>query len=107
MDNHFTKRPHVKVMLKDMKTDFHSCLTNKLGFKGFEVPNDKLNLSVDIENNGEKCTSRHGSVVIATITSCTNTSNLDVMVQAGLVFKKSNEFGFKSTTVCKDIFSSR
>ena len=39
--------------------------------------------------NGEDITLKHGSVVIAAITSCTNTSNPDTMIGAGLVAKKA------------------
>ncbi len=42
---------------------------------------------------GQEVTLRHGSVVIAAITSCTNTSNPDVMIAAGLVAKKAKELG--------------
>ncbi|CAL5394243.1 unnamed protein product [Camellia sinensis] len=66
------KRPHDRVPLKEMKTDWHSCLDNKVGF----------NLN-------------HGSVVIAAIMSCTNTSNPSVMLGAGLVAKKACELGLQ------------
>ncbi|TWU24751.1 aconitate hydratase AcnA [Bythopirellula polymerisocia] len=48
---------------------------------------------VDIANNGETFPIQHGSVVIAAITSCTNTSNPSVMIAAGLVAKKAVEKG--------------
>ena len=48
---------------------------------------------VDLTINGEACQLRHGSVVIAAITSCTNTSNPSVMVAAGLLAKKAVERG--------------
>jgi len=48
---------------------------------------------VDLTINGEACQLRHGSVVIAAITSCTNTSNPSVMVAAGLLAKKAVEKG--------------
>jgi aconitate hydratase len=46
--------------------------------------------------NGEVCRLRHGSVVIAAITSCTNTSNPSVMLAAGLVAKKAVEKGLRT-----------
>jgi aconitate hydratase len=49
--------------------------------------------SVDVEVSGQKCKLQHGSVVIAAITSCTNTSNPSVMIGAGLVAKKAVERG--------------
>ncbi|MEM9352684.1 MAG: aconitate hydratase AcnA, partial [Planctomycetota bacterium] len=48
-----------------------------------------------VENNGDSTTITHGAVVIAAITSCTNTSNPSVMVAAGLVAKKAVEAGLK------------
>ena len=48
-----------------------------------------------MKNNGDSTTIGHGAVVIAAITSCTNTSNPSVMVGAGLVAKKAAEKGLK------------
>ncbi len=47
------------------------------------------------EKPGQEVTLRHGSVVIAAITSCTNTSNPDVMIAAGLVARKARALGLK------------
>ncbi|HEY6209407.1 MAG TPA: aconitate hydratase AcnA [Gemmatimonadales bacterium] len=51
---------------------------------------------VDLKIDGVDCKLHHGSVVIAAITSCTNTSNPSVMVAAGLVAKKAVERGLRS-----------
>ncbi|HEV2751615.1 MAG TPA: aconitate hydratase AcnA [Gemmatimonadales bacterium] len=51
---------------------------------------------VDLTIDGRDCKLQHGSVVIAAITSCTNTSNPSVMVAAGLVAKKAVERGLTS-----------
>ena len=51
---------------------------------------------VDLTVKGKPCTLRHGSVVIAAITSCTNTSNPSVMIAAGLLAKKAVEKGLSS-----------
>src|SRR5438309_400901 len=51
---------------------------------------------VDLTLDGTNCKLRHGSVVIAAITSCTNTSNPSVMLAAGLVAKKAVERGLTS-----------
>mmetsp|Transcript_105459 Transcript_105459/g.227292 ORF Transcript_105459/g.227292 Transcript_105459/m.227292 type:complete len:123 (+) Transcript_105459:1071-1439(+) len=89
------KRPHDRVLLKDMKTDFNACLPNKNGFKGFEVPQQDLKKTIKFQKNGQDLELKHGSVVIAAITSCTNTSNPDVMVQAGLVCRNANRLGLQ------------
>jgi len=78
-----------------MKKDFNACLPNKNGFKGFEVNEKDLNKTGKITRNNKEYTLKHGSLVIAAITSCTNTSNPDVMIQAGLVCKKANALGLK------------
>ena len=69
------KRPHDRVAVKEMKSDFTACLNNPVGFKGYAIPNDKLNTTVPFILDGQEHTLRHGSVLIAAITSCTNTSN--------------------------------
>lgn len=99
------KRPQDKVSVSDMKTDFESSLGAKQGFKGFQIPqghhNDKVKFSyqdVDYELN-------HGSVVIAAITSCTNTSNPSVMLGAGLLAKKAIEAGLTVKSYIKTSLS--
>jgi len=89
------KRPHDRVKLKDMKVDWQACLDNKVGFKGFAVPKDEQDKVVKFTFNGHPAEMRHGSVVIAAITSCTNTSNPSVMLGAGLVAKKATELGLE------------
>ena len=49
----------------------------------------------------------HGDVVIAAITSCTNTSNPSVMIAAGLVAKKAVEHGLEGAAVCEDVALAR
>ncbi|XP_022877543.1 aconitate hydratase, cytoplasmic [Olea europaea var. sylvestris] len=89
------KRPHDRVPLKDMKVDWHSCLDNKVGFKGFAVPKEEQEKVVKFTYHGQPAVLKHGSVVIAAITSCTNTSNPSVMLGAGLVAKKACELGLE------------
>jgi len=89
------KRPQDRVPASEMKLDFQQCLRSKVGFKGFGIDESKLSPSpsVSFEYQNEKYTLRHGSVVIAAITSCTNTSNPSVMLGAGLLAKKAVEAG--------------
>ncbi|XP_051151881.1 aconitate hydratase, cytoplasmic-like [Andrographis paniculata] len=89
------KRPHDRVPLKEMKVDWHSCLDNKVGFKGFAVPKEQQDKVVKFSFHGQPAELKHGSVVIAAITSCTNTSNPSVMLGAGLVAKKACELGLE------------
>lgn len=89
------KRPHDRVTLKEMKADWHSCLDSKVGFKGFAVPKESQDKVAKFSFRGEPAELKHGSVVIAAITSCTNTSNPSVMLGAGLVAKKACELGLE------------
>ncbi|XP_012716926.2 cytoplasmic aconitate hydratase [Fundulus heteroclitus] len=87
------KRPQDKIPVSEMKTDFEACLGAKQGFKGFQVAPERHNSVVPFQFNGKEYTLSHGSVVIAAITSCTNTSNPSVMLGAGLLAKKAIECG--------------
>ncbi|KAL3508482.1 hypothetical protein ACH5RR_027883 [Cinchona calisaya] len=89
------KRPHDRVPIKDMKDDWHSCLDNKIGFKGFGIPKEEQSKLVKFSFSDQPAEFKHGSVVIAAITSCTNTSNPSVMLGAGLVAKKACELGLE------------
>lgn len=99
------KRPHDRVALSDIKKDFTACVPNKVGFKGFGVQADKVNMSHTFKFNGETHSLKHGSVVLAAITSCTNTSNPDAMIGAGLVAKKAIEKGLKIRSYIKTSLS--
>ncbi|XP_025193710.1 cytoplasmic aconitate hydratase-like [Melanaphis sacchari] len=99
------KRPHDRVSVSEAQKDFKSCLTNKIGFKGFNISPDKLNASCEFEFNNQKYTLRHGSVVIAAITSCTNTSNPSVMLGAGLLAKNAVEAGLSVAPYIKTSLS--
>ncbi|CAL7937707.1 unnamed protein product [Xylocopa violacea] len=87
------KRPHDRVSVVDMKEDFRKCLTNKVGFKGYSLSPEKVDIVGMFEYEGKDYKLRHGSVVIAAITSCTNTSNPSVMLGAGLLAKNAVESG--------------
>lgn len=94
------KRPQDRVNVSDMKTDFSSCLTSPVGFKGFAV-NDTLTAEKTFDYEGQSYTLKHGSVVIAAITSCTNTSNPEVMLGSALIAKKAIEKGLKCAPYIK------
>ena len=77
------KRPQDKVLLTDAKNSFFKVFqeaTNKSQFESSEVKGDEYKI-------------RDGSVLIAAITSCTNTSNPNVLIGAGLLAKKAVEYG--------------
>ncbi|XP_022699070.1 cytoplasmic aconitate hydratase-like [Varroa jacobsoni] len=87
------KRPQDRVAVSVMKQDFEECLSNKVSFKGYGIASDKMRITVSFVYEGKEYTLNHGSVVLAAITSCTNTSNPSVMLGAGLLAKKAVEKG--------------
>ena len=87
------KRPHDRVEMSKMKEDFNSCLSNPVGFKGFGLSEEEVKKEHQFTFDGQEYTLKNGSLVIAAITSCTNTSNPDVMLAAGLVAKNAVEKG--------------
>ncbi|SIO73490.1 aconitate hydratase 1 [Babesia microti strain RI] len=87
------KRPHDNIILSQVKNDFQICLTSPLGFKGYAL--DKKSNPSKLELDGNTYELDHGSIVIAAITSCTNTSNPSVMIAAGLLAKNAYEKGLK------------
>lgn len=70
-------------------------MPNKVGFKGFGVPAEKVKSEATFKFEGKEYTLKHGSVVLAAITSCTNTSNPDAMVGAGLLARNAVKRGIK------------
>jgi aconitate hydratase len=87
------KRPQDRVPLSRMKTAFAESLRAPLKANGFALSDADVERTVEVQLEAAPGTLRHGSVVIAAITSCTNTSNPSVMVAAGLLAKKAVERG--------------
>lgn len=88
------KRPQDRVNLSDMHSVFAEALTAPVKNRGFELSGDKLDAQGTIA--GTDIQIGHGAVTLASITSCTNTSNPSVLIAAGLVAKKAVEKGLKS-----------
>ncbi len=82
------KRPQDRVGLKSAKQAWAAALPQLVQGAGAG--------EASVRSNGDSYTLRHGSIVIAAITSCTNTSNPSVMVAAGLLAKKAVERGLQS-----------
>ncbi|KQR28093.1 aconitate hydratase AcnA [Deinococcus sp. Leaf326] len=88
------KRPQDRVNLDAMHTVFAEALTAPVKQRGFELGEDALAAQGTI--GGTDIQIGHGAVTLASITSCTNTSNPSVLIAAGLVAKKAVEKGLKS-----------
>ena len=87
------KRPQDRVPLNSMQSTWKKTLQAPMKDRGFELESSQLESSVNLKDTGASL--KHGSVVIAAITSCTNTSNPSVMMAAGLLAKKAVERGLR------------
>ncbi|MCS1351924.1 aconitate hydratase AcnA [Mechercharimyces sp. CAU 1602] len=96
------RRPQDRIELTHMKEHWNEIITKPLSEGGFELtPEDLKKSAKGINRDGEEYELNNGSVVIAAITSCTNTSNPSVMLGAGLVAKKAVELGIKRAPYVK------
>ena len=89
------KRPQDRVALGDVKQSFEAALTAPIAQRGFALSPASTDAAAVVSYEHETLELHHGSVVIAAITSCTNTSNPSVMIGAGLVAKKAVERGLR------------
>ncbi|MCX7754388.1 MAG: aconitate hydratase AcnA [Anaerolineales bacterium] len=89
------KRPQDRVPLSAMKATFKKALTAPVKERGYELSSEALERKAIFGTNGSSIEMKHGAVVLAAITSCTNTSNPSVMVAAGLVARKAVEKGLR------------
>ncbi|MEI8132384.1 MAG: aconitate hydratase AcnA [Leptolinea sp.] len=90
------KRPQDRVDLKNIKSNFLESLIKPKSERGYQLQPGQLNCKATVSMNGKDIyTLAHGSVVLAAITSCTNTSNPQVMITAGLLAKKAVELGLR------------
>ena len=87
------KRPQDRVDLNEMKSHFVRSLTHEVGHHGHGLSEADLSKGAIVEMNGEMFDLNHGDVVIAAITSCTNTSNPGVMMAAGLLARNARQRG--------------
>lgn len=92
------KRPHDRVALKDVGASFRKGLTAPVKDRGYGLDAAAVGASAPVKGGGEL---KHGSVVIASITSCTNTSNPHILLTAGLLAKKAIEKGLRIAPTVK------
>jgi aconitate hydratase len=95
------KRPQDRIPLSKMKTAFARTLTAPVKDRGFGLSADEVASKATVHLNGQRPEIGHGAVVIAAITSCTNTSNPSVMLAAGLLAKKAIERGLEVPSYVK------
>ena len=87
------KRPQDRVSLSEMKSHWRASLNAETGHQGHGIDPSRNSDSSPIEGRG--CDLNHGDVVIAAITSCTNTSNPSVMIAAGLMARNARSRGLQ------------
>lgn len=95
------KRPQDRVPLKKVKSSFSTALKAPIAERGFGIADAQLQATGTVQQDGKKTDIHHGAVVIAAITSCTNTSNPSVMLGAGLLAKKAVARGLKVQSYVK------
>ncbi len=94
------RRPQDRIDMPELKNTFLSQLGKEESAGGFGLAADQLSRKINLGDNGNGGNGHnpaigHGSVLIAAITSCTNTSNPSVMMAAGLLAKKAVERGLR------------
>ena len=94
------KRPQDRIVLNSLKSTFTDLFSKPVSESGYNKPAEELSKKVAATVSDNAATAQaveigHGEVLIAAITSCTNTSNPGVMLAAGLVAKKAVEKGLK------------
>src|SRR5687768_1784293 len=90
------KRPQDRVALSARKKTWQTGLRDPVAERGFGLDEAAIARKAAVKDNGKSAQIGHGAVVIAAITSCTNTSNPSVMLAAGLLAKKAVERGLKT-----------
>ena len=96
------KRPQDRIAVRDLKSEFQKALTAPVEKRGFGLKPEQVGAAVNVAPHGAL---HNGSVVIAAITSCTNTSNPTLMIGAGLMAKKAVEAGLTVPSFVKTSFA--
>ncbi len=90
------KRPQDRVLVADMKKNWQADIRAPIEKRGFALTEEQLTNTGKLATKDGDVDLKHGDVVIAAITSCTNTSNPSVMLAAGILAKKAVEAGLDS-----------
>ena len=94
-------RPQDRIAIRHMKEAFAEAMDKPHTERGFAVPVHERSKTGVVKINDEEVILSHGSLLIAAITSCTNTSNPTVLLSAGLLAKKAVERGLSVNPVVK------
>ena len=100
------KRPQDRIAVSRVKESWEAALTAPVEDRGFAVQGEAVKKRVPVSLNGSGSAElTHGDVVIAAITSCTNTSNPSVLIAAGLLAKHAVEAGIATKPYVKTSFA--
>ena len=99
------KRPQDRIALSKLKSEFTEGLTAPVSFKAFGLDAAKTSDVSPFVFDGKEYSLKHGSVVLAAITSCTNTSNPGVMLGAGVLARNAVAKGLKVAPYIKTSLS--
>ena len=99
------KRPQDRVPISKVQENWQQLLGAPLKERGFALTAPEQQAHGVLKLKDSSCTLTHGSVVIAAITSCTNTSNPSVLIAAGLLAKRAVECGLRTKPWVKTSFA--
>ncbi len=90
------KRPQDRIDLDRLRNEWADILTAPTGPKGMNVEVEQVDTAIPVEQEEQEFNLKHGDIVLAAITSCTNTSNPSVMIGAGLLARNAVEKGLRT-----------
>lgn len=99
------KRPQDLILLDHVSQNFQMTLAAPIEERGFAQSTESLDKKVALKLSKGETELSHGSVVIASITSCTNTSDPFALISAGLLAKKAVSLGLKTQPYVKTSFA--
>ncbi len=99
------KRPQDLIILDQVPDVFIKTLNKPTNERGYNLSHEKMDHPVDLSISNHTITINHGSVVLAAITSCTNTSNPTALISAGLLAKKAIYAGLHTMPYVKTSFT--
>jgi aconitate hydratase len=89
------KKPQSRVSLTEASQDFQRLLKIEVADGGYGLSGEQVEATAEVRIGGNPVTLKHGSVVLAAITSCTNTSDPFVMIAAGLLARNALARGMR------------
>jgi len=99
------KRPFDLIAVREISQQVSSSFTAPSGHHGFGMTEEEKQRSYSLKMNGQEFSLTHGTVILAAITSCTNTSNPQALLGAGLMAKKAVEKGLRIQPYIKTSFT--